>query len=337
MITKTTCFPILLAFLLSLLAPLQARTWKNSSGTEIEAELSGVEGSIAVLKKDGRMFRVSISTLSAADQEFIKAWKPDPASEPATKEAKGKIATTKKKGFCLGMKKPDWTDRLKALNAGWFYMWKSQKPADTPKGIEFVPMVFGKADFIDSDADYVKSNKRKEDFKFVLGYNEPDQVNQANMTVEAALKAWPKLMAADLPLVSPAGVHATGEWMEKFMDGIKKGGLRVDYIAIHSYGGSDPDQFLRMLEIVHEKFDRPLWITEFAVADWQAKKVSENRHSVADIKKFMNKVLPELEKRNYVYRYAWFSAAPEDAHIGTSALFKEDGTLTELGEIYSKR
>jgi hypothetical protein len=334
---RTTGFHIFLAFSLSLLAPLQARTWKNSSGTEIVADLSGVEGSIAVLKKDGRMFRVSISTLAAADQEFIKAWKPEPARAPEAKEAKGKATTTRKKGYCLGMKKPDWTDKLKALNAGWFYMWKADKPDSTPKGIQFVPMVFGKADFIDSNVDYVKSNKRREEFEFLLGYNEPDQAKQANMTVEAALKAWPKLMSVDLPLVSPAAAKPDGEWMEKFMEGIKKGGLRVDYVAIHYYGGSDPENFLKLLERIHEKFDRPLWITEFAVADWQASKVSENRHSVADIKKFMNKVLPELERLDYVYRYAWFSAAPADPHIGTSALFKEDGSMTELGEIYSKQ
>lgn len=319
-----------------MLAPLHARTWENNDGKKIEAELTGIDGENAVLQKDGRTFKVAISSLSAADRDFIKSWKPaEPAEDP--KSARAKEKPPSKKGFCLSTKtNPDWQDKLKTLNASWVYMWKAEKPEDVPRGIEYVPMVFGKKDRTEANVEYVKNAKRKEDFRFLLGFNEPDGSNQANMTVEEALAAWPKLMEAGLPLVSPAAVRVEGEWMEAFMDGVEKKGYRVDYIAIHHYGGSDPEAFLKRLERVHKKYKRPLWITEFAVADWQANELSENRFSTGEIKKFMREVLPKLERLDYVYRYAWFSSSPSEARLGNSALFKDDGSLTELGEIYAK-
>lgn len=329
--------PALAALALIFFAPLQARTWENNDGKKIEAELTGVEGDNAVLRKNGRSFKVAISSLSAADREFIQAWKPAAtATDEKSRRAKEK-PEIKKKGFCLSMKAyPDWQEKLKTLDAGWVYMWKSEKPEDVPKGIEFVPMVFGKKGRIENEVGYIKDTKRKEDLKFLLGYNEPDKPDQANMTVEEALAAWPKLMESGLPLVSPACANVDGEWMEAFMEGVEKRGYRVDFIAIHHYGSPDPVNFFNRLERVHKKYKRPLWITEFAVGDWQAKDISDNRYSPGDIKDFMRKVLPKLERLDYVYRYAWFPSSPSNPHLGTSAIFKEDGSLTELGEIYAK-
>jgi hypothetical protein len=327
----------LAAFTLFLSPPLHARTWENNDGRKIEAELTGIEGENAVLIKDGRTVKIPISSLSSADQDFIKAWKPA-AEEEDKKSARKKEDPVTKKGACLSIKAhPDWKDKLKTLNVGWFYMWKAEKPDDAPKGLEYAPMAFGKKDRTEQNVEYVKDAKRKEDFKFLLGFNEPDQSSQANMTVEDALALWPKLMEAELPLVSPACANVEGEWMEAFMEGVEKKGCRVDYIAIHYYGGADPAAFLNKLERVHKKYKRPLWITEFAVADWKANELSENRFSIDEIKKFMREVLPKLDRLDYVHRYAWFSASPTDARIGNSALFKEDGSLTELGEIYAKQ
>ena len=314
-----------------LIWPASARPWTNQAGTQIEAELTGVEGGNALLQKDGKVFRVQIATLSPDDQEFIRAWKP---SAPAAKSGNSKEVA--KKGACLGAQSADWADRLRSLNVGWFYQWKSEATAGSPDGVEFVPMVFGKPNQITPGVAHVNKEKQSARFQFLLGFNEPDKEDQANMTVEAALEAWPQLMSTELPLISPAAANPEGEWMEKFMAGIKERGYRVDYIAIHSYGGPSVAGFLDKLERVHRKFDLPLWITEFGVGDWQAKTVKENNHSVRDIKDFMKAVLPKLDRLKYVHRYAWFPSSPDDPHLGTSALFNADGSLTELGEVYAK-
>ncbi len=310
----------------------QARTWTNDSGNQIEAEMRGMEGDVVLLQKDGQVFRVPLASLSEEDQAFAKAWKPSPAETSGVPA--GEVP---KKGFCIaGRDDPKWPERLLSLKPGWYYQWKSQKSSDASAGVQFVPMVFGKPDRIDGDVAYVTANKDAEGFQFLLGYNEPDKVDQANMTVEDALKAWPKLMGTGLPLVSPAAANAEGEWMEQFMEGVEKLGYRVDYIGLHWYSNPNPNNLLDKVERLYKKFDRPIWITEFAVADWDAKDISENRHSARTIKDFMKQVLPKLDRSKYVYRYAWFSASPSDAHLGSSALFNDDGTLTELGEVYAE-
>ena len=43
-----------------------------------------------------------------------------------------------------------------------------------------------------------------------------------------------------------------------------------------------------------------------------------------------------LESREYVERYSWKTRTTSDAALGTSALFNDDGSLTDLGIIYSK-
>jgi hypothetical protein len=50
----------------------------------------------------------------------------------------------------------------------------------------------------------------------------------------------------------------------------------------------------------------------------------------------MKEVLIALEELDFVERYAWFPAKPDNRALGTSALFDEEGNLTELGKIYSE-
>ena len=49
----------------------------------------------------------------------------------------------------------------------------------------------------------------------------------------------------------------------------------------------------------------------------------------------MRVVLPAMDKLDYVQRYAWYSASPDDAALGASALFQKDGSLTDLGRLYA--
>ena len=81
-------------------------------------------------------------------------------------------------------------------------------------------------------------------------------------------------------------------------------------------------------------FGRPLWITEFAVGDWQAKSAKENKHRPQRISQFMREAIPLLEQARFVHRYAWFSAKTDNRALGTSALLDNSGELTELGKIY---
>lgn len=241
-----------------------------------------------------------------------------------------------KKGFCVTAREESrWQEKLAALNVKWFYSWGSNKPAGIPAGVEFVPMVWGGFN-PDENArlQQLAEQGKDEEVRFLMGFNEPDQHDQSNLSVEQAIRLWPHLESTGLPLCSPGCVHPDRQWMIDFMSQAEERGLRVDYVCVHSYGGPSPRHLVDRLRKVHEMYGRPIWITEFAVGDWQARQVSENRHSPRQVAAFMKEVVPMLEELEFVHRYAWFSASPDNPALGTSALFDEDGRLTDLGRLY---
>ncbi len=238
-----------------------------------------------------------------------------------------------KKGFGIALKnEPAWREKLKELGVHWFYTWGAgDMLEDIPPGIEFVPMQWGKWGCNPEAMQRLKASGSKT----LLGFNEPDQKEQANLAVEQALELWPLLESTGLRLGSPAGVHPDGEWMTAFMQEAKSRGLRIDFITVHSYMGISSSHFLQRLEKIYRLYKKPLWLTEFAVADWQARQDRPNRHSPDAIHGFMEETLPKLEKLGYVERYAWFSAAPSSPVLGPSALFNEEGSLNRLGKLYA--
>ena len=116
---------------------------------------------------------------------------------------------------------------------------------------------------------------------------------------------------------------------------VKAKKYRVDFVCVHWYGGPNANSLVKHITKIHKLYGKPIWITEFAVADWNAKNIKQNKHSAPQILKFMKEVLPKLEKLPFVERYAWFSGAPDHKALGTSALFKKDGSLTVLGKFYA--
>ena len=79
------------------------------------------------------------------------------------------------------------------------------------------------------------------EFDTVLGFNEPNHHNQANLEPEEAAYAWLEMQAAypDKILVSPsASPPNTEEWFDAFFEVCEVLGCRVDYLATHSYSGN---------------------------------------------------------------------------------------------------
>ena len=245
-------------------------------------------------------------------------------------------ATSTKKGFCTVTKEgSQWREKLIALDAKWFYSWGPVKPEEVPAEIEFVPMIWGKYNARRPQLILsLKSQFAAGDVKYLMGFNEPDASTQSNLSVDEAVGLWPRLMEAGVPLASPSCVHPDRDWMKEFMNQVDEQNLRVDYVCVHSYGGPNADALVDRLRKVHDMYGKPLWITEFAVGDWRAKSIEENSHSPERIAKFMRRVIPRLEKLDFVHRYAWYSAPGDNAALGNSALFNEEGQLTELGKIY---
>lgn len=247
------------------------------------------------------------------------------------------LAGPRKKGLCLSAKtrSPERVAQfLKAVGSRWMYNWNIEPPDKLPAGVGFIPMVYSHRSMTHSSLARVKTKAPTRGYKELLGFNEPDAETQGDTSVEQALDAWPKLQATSLRLGSPATVHPDNEWMIAFMKGVEERKLRVDFVCMHSYGGPGVESLVSKIQKVHKMFKRPIWITEFAVADWDAKTPAENRHKPERIAEFVSELLPKLEAMEIVERYAWFHGGVSGSALVTSKLFNPDGSLTVVGKAY---
>ncbi|MCY1720273.1 glycoside hydrolase family protein [Prolixibacteraceae bacterium Z1-6] len=243
-----------------------------------------------------------------------------------------------KKGCCITTKNADWYKKIESLNASWHYSWNYELKAQEPDDVEFVPMIWGAwsdTSKVLEKLDHIQGLRSDDKVKYLLGFNEPDKQDQANMSVEAALAYWPKLETSGLPLGSPACANPTGEWMQAFMEEAANRNYRIDFVCIHWYGGISVSAFLNRLNEIHELYGKPIWITEFAPADWNASIPAESKHTKTEILGFMKEVLPALDDLEYIERYAWFSSNENNGPLGNAALFDTSGNLTNLGKYYS--
>ena len=173
----------------------------------------------------------------------------------------------------------------------------------------------------------------------MLAINEPDRSEQSHMSVDEVIAQWPQIQAMAKQVSSPAPAGSDNPWIQAFLTQAREKGLRVDFMAIHVYGPPNVQAFLARVDKAHAKYQLPIWITEMGVADWASKgKPGTNRCAEQQVLEFMKALLPELEKRPYVVRYAWFGAGVKAA-VGepgrTSALFGTDGKITPLGRFYA--
>ena len=196
----------------------------------------------------------------------------------------------------------------------------------------FVPMVWGAADM--SRLASIAGAPTPE----LLTFNEPDNRNQANLTVAQALNYWTELMATGKRLGSPATTveNTLGEnsWLGKFMSGADAAGYRVDFVAVHYYT-TDPsvEAFRSFLEKVHEAYGKPIWVTEWSLADWQ----NEARFTTEQQKAFFTAATHMMDDLPYVERHAWFSAYEGlDSWDLNTGLMNLDGTLTSIGHVFAE-
>ncbi|GAA1597376.1 sigma-70 family RNA polymerase sigma factor [Actinoplanes couchii] len=255
-----------------------------------------------------------------------------PSATPKAAPAPATATTSAKKG--VGVWKFAGSEgALKDVGAGWYYDWAPHDDeVPGPAGVEFVPMIWGAKDLTDATL-----RKAKSEGDVLLGFNEPDLAEQSNMSVEDALAAWPRLQATGMKLVSPAvafGGDTAGGWLDRFMTGAKAKNLTVDAIALHWYGSdfsaASVNQFLGYVDAVHERYGKPIWITEFGLMNFGG---SPRYPSDAQKVRFIKGATAGLEKRRYVERYAWFGlpAVGDSVDFG---LYTDGDSPTEAGEAY---
>ena len=254
-----------------------------------------------------------------------------------TSPTSGSNPVTGKKGadFSTNMAYGTWNSDIVALKAFWYYTWGTPQPSPSPQNCEFVSMFWGASNVTAANISAVQQLKAQGKVKYVLGFNEPNRADQSNMTVQQALALWPQLESIGLPLGSPAADWPTRQWIYDFLDSCIKENKRVDFICVHMYVGTDDNGFVLTLQDLYNKYKLPIWITEFATADWNASAPSANAYTPDQVLAFMQRLLPRLESLSFVQRYSWFSGDPKGAQLWSSALIDASGNLTALGKWYA--
>ena len=178
-----------------------------------------------------------------------------------------------------------------------------------------------------------------EDWKYrgathVLGYNEPDHVDQANMTVGDAIFSWPDLLWPGLRVGAPAVSDGGLSWLYDFMAQADAAGLRVDYVPVHYYrcygNAGDPagtaTQFYNFLKGIYDVVKRPLWVTEWNNgANW----TSCADPSFAQQEASVQAMIDMLESTPFVERYSIYNWVEDVRRVKW-----DDGSLTAAGVRY---
>lgn len=238
------------------------------------------------------------------------------------------------KGFGHGGKDALALRQIQGLNLDWYYAWRSRSTVTYNPG--FVPMVRDAKTLLKENAiRYVREELSKTKTTHLLGFNEPDLAGQADMSVEDAIRLWPQLEASGLRLGGPATIKPNAVWLDKFMIKAERAGLRIDFMPMHCYGWPDSEDFLEKVEKLHKKYQRPVWVTEYAVADWDVTATRKNEYTRKQVETFMRETVAGMRAMPYVERFAWKTRAIDDRYMGTSALFDDKGNMTSTGRLYA--
>lgn len=256
------------------------------------------------------------------------------------------VLSQEKRGIAYGYHSPEDMEVL-APQVSWWYNW-SEKPENSVAnvfedyGFEFVPMTwngyFDSVKLVTFLADHPET-------KYLLAFNEPNFINQANMTPSQAAAIWPKIESIadeyNLEIVGPAVnfcdvcVQENGttynspfDYLDDFFAECQD--CRVDYIAVHSY--MNTVSALEWYINEFKSYGKPIWLTEFA--GWESNGVINN---ITDQINYMIGAVDFLEYDTCVFKYSWFigrgSGINTYPHID---LLGANGELTELGQVYTQ-
>jgi hypothetical protein len=219
-----------------------------------------------------------------------------------------------------------------AMNVSWYYNWSGteNEACASPNGVEYVPMVWG-ADTAANIQTTVAGFASK-GYKNVLGFNEPDNSTQSNVSVASALALLPAFDSAAIAVGTPATQgNAVGQaWFTPYMAGVAANtALRADFIAIHWYGwnagscdaaASNLESFIKYAEAFPG--NRPIWLTEWGC-------LNQSAPTAAGVIAFFNGALAVFAKHPRLARYAWYQWSPN------CEVYNTDDTLTDLGKVYA--
>jgi Glycosyl hydrolase catalytic core len=222
---------------------------------------------------------------------------------------------------------------LTTLKVSWWYNWTT-----SPSGCAsppFVPMVWGHTGKEQSASGIAAeiSAAVNAGYDTVLGFNEPDNTGQSNLSVATAIGLWSSFNHASVRLGSPATQgNGTGlTWIQSFMkqiDADAGSALRVDFIATHWYGwnagscdakATNLESWIKGIEAIPG--NRPIWLTEWGC-------LNDSNPDAATVQAFYSGAVAMFAKHPRLERYAWYPWTTNNELVDASV-------LTSLGTAFA--
>jgi hypothetical protein len=224
---------------------------------------------------------------------------------------------------------------LTRLGVTWYYNWTLDPGNCT--AAPFVPMVWGHTGNEQSAAGIASEigGIVNAGYDVVLGFNEPDNSSQSNMSVATAISLWPSLTAKASLRVGSPGTQANSagqSWFTNFMNQVNadtSGQLRVDFIAAHWYGwnagsceanASSLESYLKWIEAIPG--NRPIWLTEWGC-------LNQSNPTAAVVQTFFSGAVAMFARHPRLERYAWYPWTTNNELVAMS------GSLTALGMAFA--
>jgi len=243
----------------------------------------------------------------------------------------------------LGLAWGDWDNSDMGQLAGsgkrptWFYTWSAWSIRQNTQGLEWVPMLHLPSQM--NEWQQAKNTAgyygKSPNFLFI---NEPDM---NGVSPGQAVDIWRrefqpfKNQGKRLGGPSVASNDAGTNWMQQFMS--QCSGCSIDFLPLHWYGARG-DDFINYVTMMHNKFGKNIWVTEWGCATWGGGSCSDN-----DIRGLMSHTTAWMDQQPWIERYSWFAAMstgsiPNDAALArNNALLGPGGkSRTFMGDQYIK-
>ncbi|MBP5197745.1 MAG: discoidin domain-containing protein [Lachnospiraceae bacterium] len=223
---------------------------------------------------------------------------------------------------------------LEALGLGWYYNWsETPSPELQYRNTEFVPMMWK-----ETNANTASNRIQAlvdQGYKYVLTFNEPEYPDQCNMSVDEVFDVFKGCQNDNILISAPTTAlwpQVSTDWFQPFMQRLEATpNMDYDFIAIHCYpedfgGVAMADWFIEnVIDYTWEHYHKPIWITEFSTHGQWVTATGNN-----GTKEFWEAVMPMLDEREYVVRYAGFDFDDDSYGLWRYAT----GALTPAGVAY---
>jgi hypothetical protein len=220
--------------------------------------------------------------------------------------------------------------KYKTNKVSWLYTWAPQCPTTANKlGFECVPMLWGERQ-LDDFKRLVKGGYSQ----YVLGFNEPNENGQSNMSPQRGAQLWKQyiqpLASKGYSLISPATSSAPSgkTWMKDFFAAC--GGCTFNGIGVHYYD-VEAQGFKAYATDFYNTFHNQLWITEFACQSFNNHPQCSEQHTWD----YYKEIIDWMDQTHFVERYAAFGVMHDMQGVNQlSQLMGPGGGPTDLGKFY---